>query len=321
MTTRTPHAERPPTTSYNARIVERIDVHDDLAIWRIQPDGGPLDFIPGQYTILGVGAWEPWLGETDAEFEARRVATPADEWARLIKRPMSMSCPLLDDQGRLARPSDGPFVEFFITRVVPAHEAVPGLTPRLFRLQTGDRLFLGPRPHGHYTLDPVGPTDDVLFVATGTGEAPHNAMLAELLSRDHRGRIVSVVGARYRRDLAYEPAHRTLEARYSNYRYQPLTTREPENTDPSRPDYVGKQYVQEWFRSGNLERAAGFRLEPQRTHVFLCGGPAMVGIPARGPDGQRTYPLPPGMIEALEARGFRADEPGVSGNVHYEKFW
>ncbi len=36
-------------------------------------------------------------------------------------------------------------------------------------------------------------------------------MLAELLSREHRGRIVSAVCVRYQSDLAYLRAHRELE--------------------------------------------------------------------------------------------------------------
>jgi ferredoxin--NADP+ reductase len=39
--------------------------------------------------------------------------------------------------------------------------------------------------------------------ATGTGEAPHNAMIAELLARHHAGPIVSAVGARNRAEPGY----------------------------------------------------------------------------------------------------------------------
>ena len=41
----------------------------------------------------------------------------------------------------------------------------------------------------------------MLFLATGTGEAPHNYMLWELLRRGHTGRILSACCVRYRRDL------------------------------------------------------------------------------------------------------------------------
>ena len=71
------------------------------------------------------------------------------------------------------------------------------MTPRLFMLREGDRLFLSEKIAGVYTLDPVQPDDTVIFLATGTGEAPHNYMLWELLRRGHPGRILSACCVRY----------------------------------------------------------------------------------------------------------------------------
>ncbi len=83
--------------------------------------------------------------------------------------------------------------------------------------------------------------------------------------------------------------------RFPQYRYLPFTTRDPENLDPSHPKYVGKQYLQDLFTSGQLAEAAGDDLSPSNTHVFLCGNPAMIGyVP---PGGQ---PLTkPGMLPIL----------------------
>src|SRR5690606_8327700 len=132
----------------------------------------------------------------------------------------------------------------------------------------------------------------VVLAATGTGEAPHNAMAAELLGTGHRGRIVVVTTARMRKDLAYLPTHRRLEAQFANYRYLALTTREPENIDPQAPGYCGKRYLQDYFASGALEQDAGITLDPRSTHVYLCGNPQMIGAP-RGKEGDEyLYPEP-----------------------------
>jgi ferredoxin--NADP+ reductase len=201
-----------------------------------------------------------------------------------------------------------------------AEKHAPALTPRLFALAPGDRLFLGPHAHGQYTLDSVREGDNVVFVATGTGEAPHNAMTADLLSRGHRGRIVSVICVRNERDLAYLPTHLRLEQVCSNYRYLTLTTREPCNLDPTRRDYVGKCYLQDYFAKGRFEETSDLRLDPACTHVFLCGNPAMIGAPQHA-HALRFYPRPTGMFEILEGRGFRLDEPHHRGNIHLEKYW
>ena len=35
------------------------------------------------------------------------------------------------------------------------------------------------------------------------------------------------------------------------------------------------------------------------------------------------YPKPTGVVELLEARGFRADQPNIKfqGNIHFEEYW
>ena len=226
----------------------------------------------------------------------------------------------MTSDGRLAAPCDQELVEFYVALVRWAEKHPPALTPRLFALNVGDRLFLGPRGHGSYTLSNVRPGDNVVFAATGTGEAPHNAMLAELLSRGHRGQIVCATCVRYQHDLAYLAEHRKLESMFSNYRYVSLTTREPQNLDPSRSDFIGKQYLQEFFSSGKLEHTCGLALDPSRTHVFLCGNPTMIGAPQHA-HALRFYPRPTGMVEILEGRGFTLDEPHQPGNIHLEKYW
>ena len=65
-------------------------------------------------------------------------------------------------------------------------------------------------------------------------------------------------------------------------------------------------------------------LDPERTHVFLCGNPKMIGVPEKDREtGERIFPQPPGVIEILEKRGFRTDQPSqkIKGNLHYEEYW
>jgi ferredoxin--NADP+ reductase len=299
---------------YNATVADIVRPQHELMILRVTLDGGPLPLEPGQYTTLGLGVWEPMVSAVRSAADA----AAADD--AIIKRAYSVSCPMLVE-GRLARLADLSFTEFYITLVHPDPPNRPTLTPRLFALRPGSRIHMGAQAKGHYTLEPVGPDDDVVFAGTGTGEAPHNAMLAELLARGHRGRIVVLTSARYRRDLAYLNAHRELERRYANYRYVPLTTREPENLDPHAPGYLGKQYVQHVLAGERFEQATGWRLEAARAHVFLCGNPAMIGWPKRERGGPPVFPQPRGAAEVLHGLGFPLDEPKQPGRVHIEKYW
>lgn len=314
---------------YNAVVEESRRVHEDLLILRVRPDAAKPAFVAGQYTLLGLGAWEQRIDGVVSAARSSEVAKsggPAkpggkDLGRSLIRRAYSICCPMLGADRQLITVDQIDYLEFFITLVRKPTDDPPVLTPRLYALKPGDRLFLGPHPHGRYTLEGLEPDKNAIFIATGTGEAPHNAMIADMLARGHRGGIFSVVSVRERRDLAYLDVHRTLEQMYANYRYMPLTTREPENLDPAHPRFVGKQHVQDFFGTHRFHELAGRPIDPSNTHIYLCGNPLMIGLPHKGRDGELMYPEPAGMVEVLEHQGYTLDEPRRPGNIHFEKYW
>ncbi len=59
-------------------------------------------------------------------------------------------------------------------------------------------------------------------------------------------------------------------------------------------------------------------LEPDNTHVFLCGNPAMIGLSPRVVERGHE---PGSMLDVLLRRGFQTDEHGRPGNVHFERYW
>jgi ferredoxin--NADP+ reductase len=297
---------------YNATVVRLVKFHSDLLLMRVRPDFPRPPHKPGQYSALGMGYWEPRFPGCQEE-----QLRPGDE-TRLARRSYSISCSVLDDGRELLDLERTDWVEFYIVLVRKSDKAeAPALTPRLFLLREGDRLFLGEKIAGAYTLDPVRPDDTVLFLGTGTGEAPHNYMLWDLLRRGHRGRVLSACCVRYRKDLGYRAVHDELMRRFPNYTYLPLTTREADNAG-------GKVYIQDLLTSGQLEERLGRPLDPRTTHVFLCGNPKMIGVPEKNREtGAREYPRPTGVIEILERLGFQSDQPNIKfkGNIHYEEYW
>lgn len=293
---------------YNATVTSIVKPHADLWILRVVADRLFPPFQPGQYVALGLGEWEPRVAGVDDE--------PLDPHARhhLIKRAYSISCSVLDPDGNLVQTDQCPYLEFYVSLVRHASTRPPALTPRLFHLQEGDRLFVEGHAKGTYTLEGVNMDDNVLFLATGTGEAPHNAMIAELLARSHRGRIVSAVCVRVHQEAAYRSAHEELARQHPNYQYLVVTTREPENLNPSHPQFVGKRYLQDLVASGELEQKTGLNLNPERTQVFLCGSPAMIGV-------EKGTIIAGAMVDVLAKRGFCLDQPNSPGNIHMEHYW
>jgi ferredoxin--NADP+ reductase len=290
---------------YNATLTHIRAHNEDLWVMRVRPDD-PIDpFDAGQYTTLALGYWEPRADEASEDFST-------NQREKLARRSYSVSSSIVDDEGNLvaANPQD---VEFYIVKVRPGEEEIPALTPRIFLKGVGDRIFMGRKFTGHYTLEGVQPADDVIFLSTGTGEAPQNKMTAELLRREHQGKILNVVCVRYRADLAYTEQQAMVEERHPRYRFLTLTTREPENQGK-------KLYIQDLITSGQLEAELGAPLDPATTHVYLCGNPSMIGLPKWVND-DIVFPETVGVCQLLHERGFTIDQRKQRGNVHYEEYW
>jgi ferredoxin--NADP+ reductase len=298
---------------YNATAVHIRKANPELMILRVRPDFPRPVHKPGQYCTLGMFLFEPRYPGCQEE------ALKDGEEVNLARRAYSISCSILDDDNRLLDIDKTDWLEFYIVLVKEGGKGgkAPALTPRIFLLREGERLAITEKIAGHYTLDPVKPDDTVLFLSTGTGEAPHNYMAWDLLRRGHKGKILSVCCVRLRRDLGYLAIQEELMRRYPSYRYLSLTTREPDTI-------MNKVYIQELLTSGRAEEILDEKLNPERMHVYLCGNPAMIGVPTKDPQsGELAYPKPLGVVEILESRGFSADHPHkkIKGNIHFEEYW
>ncbi|MEM9516631.1 MAG: hypothetical protein AAGA42_17415 [Actinomycetota bacterium] len=290
---------------YNATITHFEPTHSDLWVLRVKPDTGDTSYVPGQYASLGLGYWEERIDDADDPEAERR-------WDKLIRRSYSISSRMFDDHGYLVDDNALDELEFYIVLVEPTPDNTPALTPRLALKKVGDRIYLGPKVAGRYTLRSViDPGAQIVFFSTGTGEAPHNGMVVELLRKGHTGPIVSAVTVRANSDLGYEQQHRELEQRHANYHYLPMPTREPG---------IPKRYLQDLIRDDDFGIKLGVSLSPDTTHVFLCGNPAMIGVP-EDVDGELRFPEPTGVVELLTERGFSIDRRNQPGNIHYEEYW
>ena len=289
---------------YNATITHFEPTHSDLWVLRVRPDTGGIDHEPGQYSTLALGHWEPRVdGEIEHDID--------DVWDTLIRRAYSISHRIFDERGYLANETENGELEFYIV-LVPSGQG--HLTPRLALKKTGDRIFLGAKVAGHYTLPPyLKPTDTVLFFATGTGEAPHNSMIVQLLRMGHTGKIISAVSVRELQDFGYLDQHRKLEERFPNYTYIPMPTREAD---------IPKRYCQDLIRDGELEEMLGHPIDPSSTHAYLCGNPAMIGAPPKGSDViPQAEPGKEGLVQLLDGLGLTIHRRGQPGNIHFETYW
>jgi ferredoxin/flavodoxin---NADP+ reductase len=266
----------------NAVVAQRLDIAPALVILRVRPDGWELPaFIPGQYGVLGLPGSAPRCAGADTE-------SPPLDPDKIIKRAYSIA------SSSVARE----YAEFYVTLV---HSGA--LTPRLFALGEGDRVFLSPRIVGMFTIDKAPEDRHVVLVATGTGLAPYVSMLRSRLEKGGPRRFSVLLGARHTWDLGYHGELMALEHDCPNFHYVATISRPGEEPEP----WTGRVgYVQDLWTAGEVGRKWGFRPGPDNAHVFLCGNPKMIET----------------MLEVLQADGFREHsrkEP--AGQVHTEKYW
>ncbi len=269
------------TAGLNATIQQRSELSHGLLILRVSPDEPLPPFKAGQYAVLGLPGTAPRSPLADPEPAAE---APAPD--KLIKRAYSIASSSLQGQ----------YLEFYIALVRSG-----ALTPRLFALREGDRIWLGRKIVGMFTLDDLPRGHDVIFVATGTGLAPYLSMLRSAYRFEDGHATVVIHGARTSWDLGYSNELRALDARWPQFTYLPIIDRV--DLDPSWPGKVG--YVSEHFQDGTVQRALGRELAPDRLGVFLCGNPHMIA----------------GMEKMLTARGFTLHSRRQPGNIIVEKFW
>lgn len=264
---------------YNATLVGREEINPQLVVLRIQPDGALFDFKPGQFAVLGLLGSEPRVPEATLE---ERAADPG----KLIRRAYSIASSSVERR----------YLEFYLTLITSGQ-----LTPRLFALKHGGRLFLGPKATGVFTLDRVPAGKAVILIATGTGLAPYISMLRTQLMNDTTRRYVVVHGARFSWDLGYRGELETLARLRPNFTYLPSITRQDQ--DPTFRGHVGR--IQALLEQGIVEREAGVTLDPAVADVFLCGNPDMINS-VKG---------------MLAARGFAPDHGPEIGTIHVEEYW
>lgn len=267
--------------SLNAVVLQRVEVAPGLIILRVAPAGWRFpDFEAGQFTVLGLPGRAPRVRFSEPDDRPR----DAD---RLIKRAYSIASSSIHQE----------YLEFYLTLVGSG-----ALTPRLFALAPGDRLWLSAKAAGMFRLDQAPADRHVVFLSTGTGLAPYMSMLRSELDCGGRRRYAVIHGARHSWDLGYRSELMTLARVCPNFRYLPIVSRPDDEPQP----WAGLAgYVQDAWDGGAVARAWGFAPTPADTHVFLCGNPGMID----------------GMLEVLTAQGFLLAEGTAEGQVHVEKYW
>ena len=103
-----------------AKVVDVLVLTPDTRLITLELE--PLGFVGGQYLIFDSGV--------------------VLDGGKLAKRAYSISCSMLEEGGVIRRASGFPYLEFYVSLVRHGRKRPPSLTPRLFVMHAGDRLFV-----------------------------------------------------------------------------------------------------------------------------------------------------------------------------------
>ncbi len=268
-----------PADATNATIVERRDVSPTLSLVRVRPDRGRVPaFIPGQFITLGLPRERPP--------EAARLRPLRPGRIPMTKRAYSISSSSHETES----------YELFVVLVEAGR-----LTPQLWNLNVGDRLWMDSEAKGEFTLAGVPEHRDLVMVSTGTGIAPFMSMLRTYRHARRWRRLVMINGVRYAADLGFRAELEELCRQDPSIRYVPVVSR-----DSAGEIWNGfRGHVQSVLDEAVYRAHIGAPLEPDGCHVLLCGNPAMID------DLERR----------LQQRGFRTHGGQSPGNIHLERYW
>lgn len=267
---------------YNATVTLRADLAPGTMVLRVKLDGEPFSYEAGQYTVLGLLRSSPRIAEASPDSEL--VSSRPEDY--LIKRAYSITSNSKDDE-----------LEFVVTLVRSGD-----LTPRLFNLDQGSRVYVEPRAAGMFTLQTSSGNRDLLLIATGAALAPYLAMIRgafPLTAEDH---FVVVHSAAVSWDLSFRSQLEELSELSDNLTYLPTIT-DPDR-DRTWQGLTGT--VEELLQSDQLEDMLGIPITPEQFDVYLSGSPQMIDA----------------VTDLLKERGYSPGDPlDPQTNLLVERYW
>ena len=265
----------------NSIVAQKVEVAPGLSIIRIIPEGWELPiFKPGQYTVVALRGSAPRFIYSDPE---PNMVDPR----RLIKRAYSIASSSKEKE----------YIEIYVRLVNSG-----ALTPRLFALNIGDKLWLSPKAKGMFTMEDVPKDKNIILFATGTGVAPYMSMLrSHVISKEKRNYAV-IHSAWNSWDLGYRSELMTIGRLCPNFHYIPVVS-SPENEPVPWQGKTG--FVQHIWKDRVLQDSWGTEITAKNTRIFLCGHPDMIKE----------------MVELLTDDSFKEHTNLDPGTIHLEKFW
>lgn len=246
--------------------------------------------------ILSVRVWTPSLFSfvttrdscfrfAPGQFARIGIATPT---GGTVWRAYSIVSAVHDEQ-----------LEFFSV-VIPEGK----FTSRLASFRPGDRILVEKAAYGFLTLDRFVGGADLWMIASGTGLGPFLSILRDSQAWSRFENLILVHSVRRPEELAYREEIATIGKQVLSNGQRARLSYVPVVTRVSCPDTLPVR-IPQLIEDGRLEKAAGVRLDLERSRLMICGNPEMAGD----------------LRDQLTQRGFRTGRRNVPGQLAFENYW
>jgi ferredoxin--NADP+ reductase len=177
-------------------------------------------------------------------------------------------------------------------------------TGRLATFRPGDRIMVEKSAYGFLTLDRFAGGDDLWMISSGTGLGPFLSIVHDPAAWARFENLIVVHSVRRPEELAYRDEIAAFEkpvlsnGQRARLRYVPVVTR------ACCPDALPAR-IPLLIEDGRLEKAAGARLDLERSRLMVCGNPQMASD----------------LRDQLTGRGFRVGRRNDPGQLAFENYW
>jgi len=281
----------------NSKLNAKVEIqrsNKNSIIFRVYPEFPIRVFVPGQYGSLGL---------------------VDDSEDKLIKRAYSISSSIIDlNNKNLIIQRDSKFLEFYINCVPIDQNERMQITPKIFSLNNGDKIYCGEKIVGHYIINNPKKWKNLLLISTHTGESPNNSIVNQLLLKGLKIKICNINVGKIDWESLYTKEHSLLEKLFKNYKF----TQYIDNSD-KYSDIIN--FISSTLRDKiNAVKSLGFYPDPATTLIMLCGDPIMIGAPIKK-GGFNVLNPDYGLINVLVEKSFELTTRFKEGNIIYESYW
>ena len=136
-------------------------------------------------------------------------------------------------------------------------------------LKPEDTIEISQPAAGFFVLDELPKTKNLWMFATGTGLGPYLSILQEAEVWQRFEKLVLVHAVSYANNLAYQALIQGFSQQSSQFSYIPIVSREAHSG-------ALKGRIPALISDGQLEGKAELAIDPETTHIMLCGNQNMI---------------------------------------------